>query len=245
MRLFIQITFITFLSIVIPFSYTNANANEKLTSQQQEALNDIHTLLSNNPDHIVDIQQSLQQFFGNLHGQQEAAYRWLFKSNTSPILGDPAAERSIIVFTDYDCPYCKRLEPVLEQLVDEYPGIQVRYILTPLRQTLVQGTQTNSALYAQGVWLNDESSFKAVHDMLMSKSGLHNQQSLAAVARATGTPQLLENNPGISATIEQNLSVFTALGLRGTPAILIDNQIIPGLVPYEQLQQIVEEWQSE
>lgn len=74
MRLFIQITFITFLSIVIPFSYTNANAKEKLTSQQQEALNDIHTLLSNNPDHIVDIQQSLQQFFGNLHGQQEAAY---------------------------------------------------------------------------------------------------------------------------------------------------------------------------
>ncbi|GAM66761.1 secreted protein [Vibrio sp. JCM 19236] len=44
---------------------------------------------------------------------------------------------------------------------------------------------------------------------------------------------------------DKNYQMFQDLGVQGTPAILIDGQIIPGYVPYEKLSPMVEELLAE
>lgn len=47
--------------------------------------------------------------------------------NSDHIKGDKGAEISLIVYTDFQCPYCGRVHPTLQQLVDKYKG-QVNWV---------------------------------------------------------------------------------------------------------------------
>ena len=70
---------------------------------------------------------------------------------------------------------------------------------------------------------------------------MHDAQSLRQIAEATDTEQLLQPDPASARVIDSNMKAFQALGLRGTPSILIGQQIIPGYVVEAQLLQAVEQ----
>lgn len=50
------------------------------------------------------------------------------------VMGNPKATKKLYVFTDPDCPYCRQLHPILQQLVKERPDVAVNIMLYPLRQ---------------------------------------------------------------------------------------------------------------
>lgn len=54
----------------------------------------------------------------------------LFNDPASPRFGAKQAKLTLVNFTDYNCPYCKQLDPLLEKLVAKYPDVAV--IIKPL-----------------------------------------------------------------------------------------------------------------
>lgn len=106
---------------------------------------------------------------------------------------DEPSDRSITVFTDISCGYCRLLHEQIDTLLDA--GVRVRYLMFP-RAGL--GTPAHEAL--ESVWCAD------------------NPQSAMTTAKAGGQIDPAScNNP-----IEQHVDVAQQVGLRGTPLIYLD-----------------------
>jgi protein-disulfide isomerase len=207
---------------------------------QQDKIDEIEAMLQQNPEIIESVYQSIKQY-----QQQRASMNTnmsaIYNSGDHPAFGnlDAASDQQIVVFTDYNCPYCKRLEPVLEQLLENYPELKVVNVIVPLRQQQLEGIDTNSAFYAQRVWQEQPEKFKQVHDLLMAKNGMHSAKSLRQIASKTNTESLLAPSDTVEASIRNNYKMFSNIGLRGTPGTVVGKDIIPGLVPYENLLEVV------
>lgn len=160
--------------------------------------------------------------------------------NPHPTFGETEAKINVIVFTDYNCPFCKRLEPHLQQLLKNHPDIKVTNVIVPLRQGNVAGSQVNSAQFALNVWLNQPDAFAETHQLLYAKNGMHNAQSLQQIAAKTGTQDALADPTMAQQIIDMNMDMFRDIGLRGTPSLIIDQQLIPGYVEYDVLADVVE-----
>lgn len=50
------------------------------------------------------------------------------------VMGNPKAANRLYVFTDPDCPYCRQLHPILQQLEKQMPDLAITVMLYPLRQ---------------------------------------------------------------------------------------------------------------
>jgi protein-disulfide isomerase len=101
----------------------------------------------------------------------------------SPVKGNPAARISLVEFADFECPHCKRVQPVLRQALDEFKSdVKVYFKNYPL------GGHTNARLAAQAsvaaqkqgkfwqytdkVWANAESLTPAVLESIAKDVGL-------------------------------------------------------------------------
>ncbi|WP_394246140.1 DsbA family protein [Vibrio profundi] len=228
--------------IAATFVSTWASA-ETLTESQEKQLIEINELLRSNPSVIESLHESLEQYVASqaqFKNVKEQSHDWLYNTPEHSITGNPNGKSVIINFTDYNCPFCKKMEVVLAQLAEENNDLKVVNIYVPLQQQLVAGIDTNSALYALNVWREQPEAFIQVHDLLVAKNGRHTKQSLEAVAKKTDTIDLLKTSDEQQMIIARNYQTFTALGLGGTPGMLIGDQVIPGYVPYEKLKEVIE-----
>ncbi|WP_111913417.1 MULTISPECIES: DsbA family protein [Aeromonas] len=159
----------------------------------------------------------------------------LFNSATSPRLGAKNPKLTLVLFTDYNCPYCKQFDPAVAKLLKAYPndlGLVIK--LLPFKGQ----TSAKAAQYSLTLWQQDPARFLALHDKLMSKQGMLTEADINKALAATGNVAL---KPEGKATEElrNSLRIGTLLGVQGTPATLIGNQLVPGALPYEQLEQLV------
>lgn len=159
----------------------------------------------------------------------------LFNSATSPRLGAKNPKLTLVLFTDYNCSYCKQFDPLLTKLLKAYPddlGLVIK--LLPFKGQ----TSAKAAQYSLTLWQQDPARFFTLHDKLMSKQGTLTEADINKALAATGNVAL---KPADKATEElrNSLRIGTLLGVQGTPATLIGNQLVPGAIPYEELEQLV------
>ena len=57
----------------------------------------------------------------------------LFNDKYTPRIGSKSPKLTIVSFTDYNCPYCKRFDPQLEAMVKKYPDVAVVFKLLPFK----------------------------------------------------------------------------------------------------------------
>ena len=159
----------------------------------------------------------------------------LFNSATSPRLGAKNPKLTLVLFTDYNCPYCKQFDLRLTKLLKAYPddlGLVIK--LLPFKGQ----SSAKAAQYSLTLWQQDPARFLALHDKLMSKQGMLTEADINKALAATGNTAL---KPDAKATEElrNSLRIGTLLGVQGTPATLIGNQLVPGAISYEELEQLV------
>ncbi|MFT5879470.1 MAG: protein-disulfide isomerase [Moritella sp.] len=221
-----------------------APVSSDYTIQQQAEFNlRVKEALINDPEilkeAILALQAHEQKKSKTLQGDNlEENKAALFDNKLDPWVGAEKPELIIAYFSDFNCGYCKKIEPSLEKLMDAYPEVRVVYKLVPI---LGQSSQ-QAAEFALTVWENEPEKFIPLHHELMSQPGRLDSASITKVAKATGTDKWLDNSAdSVAETMNINTGLMREFGLSGTPSLIFSDQVVGGLIPYDQLEQRVQQ----
>jgi len=163
----------------------------------------------------------------------------------TPPSGSPNADVTLVEYFDYNCPVCRRVEPELRKLLAGDPRVRVIRKDWP-----VFGEASVYAAYCSFAAAR-EGKYAQAHDALIeSKQDLDSREDVRKVLQEAGfdlrsiDADISLHQKEYSATLTGNLRETAALGLRGTPALIIGNQLVPGGLDYPQLLRLVAEARS-
>lgn len=232
------------LVVALPSLSTSAHAKDSSLSaaQQQEVRAIIKDALINDPElmrEAILAWQTREQEVANIAMQASLVthHQAMYETKSDPWKGAATPEISMVYFTDFNCPYCKKIEPSLNKLIEEFPQLKIIVKMVPL-----QGEGSKMAVdFAQTVWLNEPEKYLKVKDMLMSSPRGLDAAAIAKVAKLTATERWVGNtDERVTKMVHDNINLMNELGIGGTPSMIVADTLIPGLVSYEVLKEQLE-----
>lgn len=147
-----------------------------------------------------------------------------FTSAQSPTKGPSDAPVTLTLFTDFECSYCARLAPVLDQVHQQYPEkVRIVFKNFPLR---MHRFAVPAAL--AGLAADDQGQFWPFHDRLFENYNQLNAQKIEAIREELGLDaerfQARMNDPALKDLIRRDLEEGNAAGVRGTPTVFINGK---------------------
>lgn len=166
----------------------------------------------------------------------EAHRHALERDPNSPVGGNPDGDVTVVEFFDYRCPYCKRVAPDVERLTAEDGKVRLVYKEWP-----ILGPESVFAARA-ALAAREQDQYLALHERLMALEQV-TEASVMAAASDVGLdiPQLREDMaaPEVEAHLRQSMQLAETLGITGTPAFVIGDQVVPGAASYDTLSGLV------
>jgi len=220
------------------------NPNAPVTHAEFEAL--LHETLLNNPEIVMEavkklhdkhMEESNKQMQESLSKHKEE----LANDTLSPSVGDAkTSDVTVIEFFDYHCGYCKHMLPVVTQLLNEDKKVHFIFREFPiLSEDSVMASRAAIAVYNI-----DKEKYFDFHTALMKFSGKFDEKSIADIAKKVGVdPKKLKKemaNPEITDMLDKTRAIAEDLGIRGTPALIIGGELLPGAVPYDDMVKVIE-----
>ena len=159
-----------------------------------------------------------------------------------PAMGaGPDAVVTIVEFSDYECPYCKRAYPEMTKLMDEY-GDRVRLVYRDYPLDF-HAKARPAAVAARCA--GDQGKYWEYHTSLMTVAGSLDRTNLASRGEELGLDMTafntcLDGNVH-DAAVETAFKDGAALGVTGTPTMFINGRMMVGVVPYANLKALVDE----
>jgi protein-disulfide isomerase len=142
----------------------------------------------------------------------------------APMKGNAGAKVTLVEFADYECPHCKRLQPVLRQILDEFHNdVKVYFKHYPLPQ------HTNARLAAEAaVAAQRQGKFWQFQDKLWDNQDDLTPAEIEKIAKETGLDvtkfrQDLDSDV-VKARVQKDRTDGQNLGLQATPTIYIDGR---------------------
>ncbi|WP_370271564.1 DsbA family protein [Pseudooceanicola nitratireducens] len=156
----------------------------------------------------------------------------------APVLGNPDGDVTVVEFFDYNCPYCRRVKPEVQALLDADPNVRLVYREWPI---LGDGSvfAARAALAAR-----KQGKYDAFHWAMMANKGRAEEASVMRIAEQVGLDleQLRADMqaPEVQQHIATSMQLSQALGFNGTPSFVIGDALLPGFVETAQLKELVE-----
>ncbi|MBP1741880.1 MAG: oxidoreductase, partial [Deltaproteobacteria bacterium] len=144
----------------------------------------------------------------------------------SPFKGAADAPVTIALFTDFQCPYCARILPLLNQVLEKNQGkVKLVFKNFPLNTHQFARKAAAAALAA-----GKQGKFWELHDRLFQNYNRLNDQVVQEQAQQLGLDmQKFEkdvNDPQIAQAINQDLQEGAKAGVRGTPTIYVNGALL-------------------
>lgn len=160
---------------------------------------------------------------------------------SSVIAGNPQGDVTLVEFTDYNCPYCKRAMEDVRALVKDDPKLKLVIKDFPiLGPDSVEASRVAIAVKNQ----LQGPKYWEFHLKLMSAKGRVNGAKALEIAREAGADiervKKEMEAPAIRAVIEQTVALGDRLGLTGTPAFIVGDEVVFGAVGQAALKQKIE-----
>ncbi|UCF20671.1 MAG: thioredoxin domain-containing protein [Gemmatimonadota bacterium] len=185
--------------------------------------------------------QILERFTNDLAGDKEISFflepfRVVLNNEGSPALGPADAPVTVVEFSDFECPFCRRFKPIVHELRENY-GDQVRIVYRqyPLDIHPRAFKAAEAALCA-----HEQDKFWDMHDLLFDEQDSLDVESLKEKAGRLGLAQAefdsCLDSGRHAERIRRDLQEGAAVGVDGTPAIFVNGVPVPGgAVPYATL----------
>jgi len=220
-------------------------ADDSKTITKAEVKDIIKEEIKDNPDIVISAIESHMSKQQTAHDNKIQQLVMDFKDQllndkNDPTYGNQNAKNSIVSFYDYNCGYCKKMSEVLKQIVDNKQDVHIVFKELPI----LGANSLKASKLALGVYKIAPEKFLDFHFALMednSNSSLDQKVKSICKTLKIDTTQLYKqiDDPTIQSALDQNLEIAKGIGFRSTPTIIINDQLIPGFVSYEQVTSIM------
>lgn len=207
----------------------------------------VRDYLLKNPEVIRDALEELErrQVAETEARQREAIAErrdQLFRGDSIIVGGNPEGDVTLVEFFDYNCGFCERAHGDLVALLEQDPNLRVVYMEWPfLSPESVGAAKVSIAVSRQG-------RYEEFHTALLLDNGTATEARALEIAEAMGYDMARINedkdSPQTLAVLEQNMLLADAIGVTGTPAYVIGDQLILGARGFAVLQEAIAETRS-
>ncbi|HVJ55409.1 MAG TPA: DsbA family protein [Aliidongia sp.] len=224
---------------LLPTLVRAADPAPALAPAQQDQVNQmIHDYLLSNPKVLIE---ALEKAEAEMRAQEKAKAQEavgarreeLNNDPTSPVIGNPKGDVTIVEFFDYRCPYCKSSAPMIETLLAEDKGVRLVLKDFPIlgkesvfasRVALVTAKHGKypdfyKAMFALKTQVTEESTLDVVKSIGLDPAAVKQEMEAA----------------DIDAILKHNYDLGRALGADGTPAFVIGDSVTSGALTGEEL----------
>jgi len=156
-----------------------------------------------------------------------------------PSLGNPQGDVTIVEYFDYQCPYCKKIAPVLDQVLRD--DKQVRLVL---KDWPILGDPSGyAARLVHATKYQDR--YEAAHRALIGRTGKLTEAAIDETLAQAGVDvekakaDLETNRAAIDALMKRNTEQAQAFGFLGTPGFVVGTFRVPGGLTAEQFKMAI------
>lgn len=222
-------------------------------AQKKEFEKVIHDYLVSNPEVLLEASQALQQKQQqNMQQQAQSAIQengaQIFQGKLTTV-GNLKGNVTLVEFFDYQCIHCKKMSPVLENLVKKDSGLRIVYKEFPIFGK--SSEVASRAALAAGM----QGKYQAMHNALLKIEKRLDDKVVMDTAKSVGLnlDRLKKDMDSKEVTdiLESNRQLAEKLHLMGTPAFIVgatpagqykaggEPSFIPGAASEESLQELI------
>jgi len=159
----------------------------------------------------------------------------------SPMRGPKNAKVTIVLWSDFQCPFCGRVEPTLKQVLETYPK-EVRIVWKnlplPFHQNAMPAAEAAMAAAEQG-------KFWEMHDLIFQNQQKLSKDDLDGYAKQAGLNmskyQAAMESHKFKAEIDADTAAGNKIGARGTPTMFINGKVLVGAQPFDAFKTKIDE----
>lgn len=229
---------LTAIALFLSSSAMPALADSFTPGQKSDIENIVREYLLQNPELMQEVFQKLDQKQRQAEEQarnsalkENAAA--IFQSPTDPVVGNPKGNVVMVEFMDYNCGWCKRAVGEVADLVKKDPELKVIFKEFP-----IFGEHSEYAARA-ALAAAKQGKYWELHQALFAQEGQVTTDVVNDVAASVGIDvekmKTDMKDPAVEATLAANRAVGQNLQLSGTPAFIIDQTVVPGYLPADEL----------
>jgi protein-disulfide isomerase len=190
-------------------------------------------------------QKAQQDFYAKLQDKYKVEYKIepmrVEVAATGPAQGPANAPVTIVEFSDFQCPFCSRVIPSLNQVKEKY-GDKVRIVFR--QYPLPMHPQAQKAAEAS-LCANDQGKFWQLHDAMFANQQALGVDQLKAKATELGlnaeTFNSCLDSGKYAAQVAADMKEGSAAGVSGTPAMFINGRFVNGAVPFEEIASVIDD----
>jgi protein-disulfide isomerase len=156
-----------------------------------------------------------------------------------PVAGNANGDISIVEYFDYQCPYCRKLEPELRQVVQD--DGKVRLVLKDW--PILGPVSVTAARMALASKFQDK--FLQAHEALIGVNSKLTEPRISELLAGAGidvdraTRDLATNAKAVDAILARNNDQATAFGFKGTPSFIVGKFRVPGVLTMAEFDQVI------
>jgi protein-disulfide isomerase len=156
-----------------------------------------------------------------------------------PVLGNPDGDIAVVEWFDYQCPYCRKLEPELRQVVQD--DGKVRLVLKDW--PILGPVSAVAARMALACKFQDK--YQQAHDAMIGVNSKLTEPRIDELLSGAGIDldrakrDLADNAKAIDAILARNNEQAEGLGFNGTPSFIVGKFRVPGVLTMEQFGQVI------
>lgn len=144
----------------------------------------------------------------------------------APVKGAEQAPVAITIFSDFQCPYCSKIVPLLEQILERNPNtVKLVYMNFPLQSHRYSQPAALSALAA-----GRQGKFWPMHDKIISNYNSLNETKFEQFATELGLdPERFNRDlkdPALREKINADLAEGEKAGVHGTPTLFVNGRLL-------------------
>lgn len=160
------------------------------------------------------------------------------------IKGAKDAKVTLVEYSDFECPFCSRHLPSIDQALKDFPqDVRLVYRHYPLSAIHPEAQKAAEASECAAK-LGGNDKFWQMHDQLFAKQQTLGTQTYLDIAKAIGLNEgnfkTCLDSGEMAGRVNMDTTEGQTAGVEGTPATFVNGQLISGAVPYAQLKAAIQ-----
>ena len=174
-------------------------------------------------------------------GRPDPNRRYSMNTQGAPTKGSADAKLAIVEFSDFQCPFCRRVNPTIEQIEHEY-GDKVRIVFKHLP---LEMHPKAPAAHAAAEAAHRQGKFWEMHDLIFGNQEAMSPEKYVEYAKQLQLDVARFQRDVASAEIQSRIAADSQeadrLGVTGTPSFFVNGRFLSGAQPFDAFKELIDQ----